>query len=181
LMHAWAQVYEGWADAHLGKCDEGLRQIDEAIETLRKMRTDQALSQILGIKAEISLLCEDYLGGLRVIGEALEIVGQTGERYYESALWKLRGELQLAINPKSCDQAESDFRKAIKIAGSQRALLFELRAAISLGRLWLSQDRAHEAVSTVKQTSREIEDQLPDIDRRDLLEFLSLCSDPGRD
>ena len=103
-MHAWAKVYEGWADAHLGRRADGLRQIEEAIDTLRRMRTDQALSQILGIKAEISLLSGDLEGGLKAIGEALEIVGRTEERYYESELWRLRGELQLAIQPESSDQ-----------------------------------------------------------------------------
>jgi predicted ATPase len=177
LMHAWAMVYEGWADAYLGRCGDGLRQIAEGIDALREMRTDSSLSHLLGIKADVCLLSKQIEEGLKATDEALDVVARTEERYYESELWRLRGELHLVSQATSPDAAERDFTKAVELARSQGAHLFGLRAAMGLGRIWLGDRRAGEAIGMVKQASRDIVDQLPDADRSDLQALLNLCGD----
>jgi predicted ATPase len=71
-----------------------------------------------------------------VVSEALTEVEQTGIRYYEAELHRLRGELLLTLGVADEREAEACFRRAIDIASQQQAKSFELRATMSLSRLW---------------------------------------------
>jgi predicted ATPase len=100
-----------------------------------------------------------------VIAEARAIVEKNAERWTEAELYRLKGELTLQqsatrlghvqapshtrqdpsedTSPQA--EAEACFRKAIDIARQQQAKSWELRAAISLARLWQSQDKRQAA------------------------------------
>jgi class 3 adenylate cyclase/predicted ATPase len=85
----------------------------------------------------------------RMLDEALALLGRTGERWFEAEVHRLRGELHLAPaqpggsgDPAS---AQACFERAIEIARSQEARLWELRASASLARLWRDQGRPSEA------------------------------------
>jgi len=78
------------------------------------------------------------------------IVDKTGERYWEAELHRLEGELTLQQSSvprleSRVREAEGYFLKAIEIAQKQQAKSLELRASMSLARLWQSQDRKAEA------------------------------------
>jgi predicted ATPase len=86
--------------------------------------------------------------GLRVLDDAFVMVNQHDERFCAAELHRVKGELFLnaecgvrnaEFNPEAC------FLKALSIARSQRAKSWELRAAMSLARLWQSQDKRREA------------------------------------
>jgi predicted ATPase len=87
--------------------------------------------------------------GLAVLAEALATARRTGERWYEADLYRLKGELMLeplesgAPSPET--EAEACFAQALNIARSQGTRLFELRAAVSLGRLRKRQGKKQEA------------------------------------
>jgi predicted ATPase len=83
--------------------------------------------------------------GLAAVAEALEFVRKTGERDAEAELHRVKGELLLARSPSDQAAAETSFHQAIDIARRQSAKSFELRAATSLARFWLSQGRKDEA------------------------------------
>jgi predicted ATPase len=83
--------------------------------------------------------------GLRVISEELVRVHKTGERFYEVELHRIKGELLAGQAVPDEEQAETCFQKAIEIARSQSAKSLELRAAMSLGRLWQRWGRREEA------------------------------------
>jgi predicted ATPase len=90
--------------------------------------------------------------GLAVLTEALMLVDTTGERWYESELHRLKGELLLQQSSDNQAEAESCFHHAIAIAQSQQAKSLELRAATSLARLWQQQGKrteAHELLAPV--------------------------------
>jgi hypothetical protein len=110
-----------------------------------------------------------------VLTEALDVVRKTGERFYEAELYRLKGELTLQQasvqrlassvkksskfkvqnsklqrpNPRpltpSPQEAEACFLKAIEVARRQQAKSWELRATVSLARLWQSQGKKEEA------------------------------------
>ena len=69
----------------------------------------------------------------------------TGERWYEPELYRLKGELLLQQSSDNQVKAEASFHHALAIARNQQAKSFELRAAISLARLWQSQGKCTEA------------------------------------
>ena len=106
-----------------------------------------------------------------MLSEALEVVERTGERMYEAELYRLKGELTLArskvqslkpILPAPVPQAqvsvvegsqvtdpqgeaEACFHQAIDIARRQEAKSWELRATVSLARLWQQHGKSAEA------------------------------------
>jgi predicted ATPase len=82
--------------------------------------------------------------GLTVLVEALAIVDKTGGRYWEAELHRGKGELLLMQQGQKVDEAEECFQQALNIARRQQAKSFELRAAMSLSRLWQQQGKKEE-------------------------------------
>jgi predicted ATPase len=78
--------------------------------------------------------------GLPLLEEALVAVHSTGERFYEAELHRLKGELLLLATDKEAE-AEACFQQALAIARHQQAKSWELRAAMSLSRLWQQQGK----------------------------------------
>jgi predicted ATPase len=87
--------------------------------------------------------------GRQALAEARALVDKTGERFWEAELHRLEGELTLQCTRPSLErsfpEAEASFRKALEVARRQEAKSLELRAAISLARLWQQQDKRAEA------------------------------------
>ena len=132
------------------------------------MQMQQGFATYQAIGAEIggtywrALLAEGYGKrgqideGLRVSSEALAVANTTGERCLEAELYRIKGELtlkQFGVQSRgkskqvqnSESEAEECFHKAIEIARKQSARLYELRAVVSLGRLWQRQGKRKEA------------------------------------
>jgi predicted ATPase len=83
--------------------------------------------------------------GLTHGAEALEAVEQTGARWYEAETYRIKVTLLLHQAVPDAAQAETCFQQALDIARHQEAKAWELRAAISLARLWQSQGKRQEA------------------------------------
>jgi predicted ATPase len=80
-----------------------------------------------------------------VVAEALALVDKTGMRMGEAGLYVLRGWLLLARSGENKVEAEACFRQAVDIARRQSAKFLELRAVISLSRLWRKQGKKKQA------------------------------------
>ena len=94
--------------------------------------------------------------GSRAVEEALALAQQTGERLYEAELHRLRGELLLRRSGESDSSgAEARFQQALAIARDQKAAALELRAAMSLGRLYRNQGRPADARNLLGTTHRQ--------------------------
>jgi len=90
--------------------------------------------------------------GLRVLGQALTVVHNAGGRYYEPELSRLQGELTLVRSAEQQAEAEACFRQALDMSRRQQAKSLELRAALSLARLWQHQGKraaAHQLLAEV--------------------------------
>jgi len=79
------------------------------------------------------------------ISEALMLSTETGEQWTDAFLHRLRGEVLLKCDPTNSVPAEVAFLTAIAIAREQKARSFELRAALSLAKLYQLTVRATEA------------------------------------
>jgi predicted ATPase len=77
------------------------------------------------------------------LDEALALVEDTGERQWEAELHRVRGELLLAQGNE--EEGEAGFHRAIQVARRQQGRSWELRATVSLCRLWQQQGRLEEA------------------------------------
>jgi predicted ATPase len=83
--------------------------------------------------------------GLRMLTEVLAFMHTTGEQNYAAKLYRLKGELLLSLSADNQFTAETCFHQSLAIAHRQHAILLELRAAISLSRLWQQQGKRIEA------------------------------------
>jgi predicted ATPase len=84
-----------------------------------------------------------------VLDEALADAARRGERWYEAEILRLNGDLLLKSDRPSEAEAERSFLNAIDVARGQEARWWELRASVSLGRLWQHQGRREEARALV--------------------------------
>jgi tetratricopeptide (TPR) repeat protein len=82
---------------------------------------------------------------LDLVSKALEVGTRTKERWLFAELYRLRGDWMVAHRRGSIGEAEAAYLEALDIARSQRAALFELRAATGLARLWCGEGRHAEA------------------------------------
>ena len=133
-----------------------------------------AETSYLALMAEACGQAGEAEEGLHLLDEALAAVEQRDERYFGAELYRLRGELLLA-QPAAETEAEACFLRAAQIAREQHARSWELRAVMSLARLWQKQGRPEEA----RQMLHPVHDwftegfDTPDlIDARSLLESL---------
>jgi predicted ATPase len=83
--------------------------------------------------------------GLRILGQARAAVRNAEGRFYDAELSRFKGELMLACSAEPHAEGEACFRQALDIARRQQAKSWELRAAMSLARLWQQQGRRAEA------------------------------------
>ena len=99
----------------------------------------------LALLAEASAQVGQREAGLTLLAEALAVTNDTGERRWEAELYRLKGEVLLARSAEHDAEAETCFRQALDIARHQQAKSWELRAAMSLSRLWQQQGKRAEA------------------------------------
>jgi hypothetical protein len=110
----------------------------------------QLLPFYRGLLAEIEAEGRDLEAALASVDEALALAGETGEHWFDAALHRIRGEIlrqQNPADPTPADPtpAEAAFLAAIAVAQQQKARSFDLRAALSLAKLYQSTGRPIEA------------------------------------
>jgi predicted ATPase len=154
LFLAWGTIMQGWALAEQGQVEEGVAQIRQGLAAWRATGAELMRSQFLAMLAEAYGKVRQAKEGLAALAEALTVVDQSGERFYESELYRLRGELTLAqsnvqsLGSSVQKEAEGCFLKAIEIARKQQAKSLELRAVMSLVRLRQQQVTDHSSRNT---------------------------------
>jgi predicted ATPase len=96
--------------------------------------------------------------GFEALAEGVTLVARTGERWWEAELYRLQGELHRHESTRSQERvkalaaAEACFQRSLAVARRQQAKSLELRAAMSLSRLWQCQGKrsqAHELLAPV--------------------------------
>jgi predicted ATPase len=154
---ALSMGFQGCLMIHQGKAEAGTRKIQEVLSSMEAVGLRGGQPTFLTYQAEGHMELRQTETGLSVITQALELAEQSGERYYEPELYRLKGQLTLqkfqassskfppAPNPQG--EAEACFQKAIDIARQQQAKSWELRAATSLARLWQQQGKRADALT----------------------------------
>ena len=144
----WATIgtsMRGWALAMQGQGEAGMAQVRQGITAYR------ATGAALHVPYFCTLLADvcDHLGhptdGLQALAEAHTLVEQHEERWWEAEVCRLRGVLLLRQTGTSQGEAETWLQQALDIARRQEAKALELRAAMSLARLWREQGKRAEA------------------------------------
>jgi predicted ATPase len=144
-VNALGMCIHGWAQSKQASGEEGATLIQ------RGMDGWQATGALINRPFHLTLLAEAYReseqveDGLNVLLEAIALVEDTGERYWEAEIYRLKGELLLQQSKDNQTEAESCYQNALEVSRHQQAKSLELRAATSLARLWQSQGKREEA------------------------------------
>ena len=155
FWQAYATVVHGWALVARGR-DEGLTYMQQGLGTWQALGAEVGRTWGLGLLAEAYGRVGQPEAGLTVLADALAGVARTGERFWEAELYRLQGVLLLQARvPRPASArvaasarlhptdlaAEACFHQALTIARRQQAKSWELRAALSLSRLWQQQGK----------------------------------------
>ena len=138
---AQGRMLRGWALAIQGDAATGVAHIQQGLGAV------QSIGQKLYHPYHLALLAEAYgqAGqpdlGLPCLAEALTLMEATEERWWEAEVHRLKGELLLRLPLPDIPQATACFSQALDVARRQQARALELRAALSLGRLWQQQGK----------------------------------------
>jgi predicted ATPase len=138
---ALGTILRGWALIQQGQRGEGIAQVRHGSAAIRTM------GQELGRPRQLAMLSEAYgrvgqtAEGLAMLAEALTAVQNTGERWWEAELYRLKGQLLRARSAKEHTEAEACFHQALDLARRQQAKSLELWAAMNLSRLWRHQGK----------------------------------------
>jgi predicted ATPase len=140
-----ALVFHGWALAEQGAFEIGIAEMEKGISEFQAAGAEFILTYYKALLAEQYGKQGDVKIGLTLVNEGIAQVDRSGERWCEAELFRIKGEL-LRMQGEDTE-AEVAFRRAIAIAQEQEAKLLELRAALSLARLWPT----HSCPTEVKQ------------------------------
>jgi class 3 adenylate cyclase/predicted ATPase len=163
-------IMRGWARSEQGHGEEGIAQIHQGIAAYGATGAGVQRPHHLALLAEACGKVGQTEEGLSALTEALGIVHKNGERIHEAELYRLKGELVLQsgvrgpeseeenqkakietspqpLTPSTQAEAEAEacFQKAMEIAQRQQAKSLELRAVMSLAKLWQRQGKPKEA------------------------------------
>jgi serine/threonine protein kinase/tetratricopeptide (TPR) repeat protein len=147
---AIAAMMSGWALAMQSRESEGVTLIREGLAAYLATGTRHQYGYYLALLAEALGEAGRKEEALQALSEALDFASQNKERYFESELYRLRGEALLKTGIVAATDAERCFQQAIDIAKQQQAKSFELRAVISLARLWQKLDKRDDALRMVE-------------------------------
>ena len=145
LWRAYGAFFEGLETAERGALGEGLSEMRRCVEGLRQ----QDLLNFDGL-FKIALADAETRAGERdraiaILDEALATADRLGYRAFEAELNRTRGEILLGCEPANPAPAEEALLHAIAVAKRQSTRSFELRAALSLAKLYQSTDRPADA------------------------------------
>jgi predicted ATPase len=148
---AVGNVLQGWELTRVGQAAEGIAQIRAGLAALRTMGAEILRPYLLSLLAEACVRDGQIEPGLDALEEALTTAENHAERFYEAELHRLQGEVLLRkfVGPTGLSplqtQPEAAFQTALDMARRQEARSLELRAAVSLSRLWQRQDKQQQA------------------------------------
>jgi predicted ATPase len=150
LWRAFGVFLQGLAKAESGAPGGGLEDMHRGVDLLREQSVllfDGLLKIAL---AEAEAGAGDADRAVSILDEALATCGRTGYRAFEAELHRAHGEMLPKRDPANPAPAEQAFQRAIAIAQQQATRSFELRAALSLAKLYQSTGRpvdAHDALA----------------------------------
>jgi predicted ATPase len=128
-----------------GQGEEGMVQVRQGIIAWRTIGAVLNVPYLCTVLAEVSTYLDHMEDGLQALAEAHTLVEQQEERYWEAEICRLQGVLRLRQPGTPQAEAEAWFQRALDVARRQEAKSLELRAAMSLSRLWQQQGKPAEA------------------------------------
>ncbi len=131
------RVVSGWCAAASGDDPAGgMRLMRSGLDELARVGARARRTEYLGLFADRALAVGDVSASRAALSEAHALASQTGERFFLAELHRLDAAVCLFEDRGAAAQAEAMLGRAVCVARTQSAKLFELRAAADLAQLW---------------------------------------------
>jgi len=146
LFQVEGRFYEGFLQVIDGRTQEGIAQMEQSLAAWRGTGMRILYTVMLGLLAEAQGQAGQVDEGLQTLDEAFAEVESRDERICEAELYRIKGDL-LRLRGEEMAVVESAYQQAIKVARQQEAKSWELRATISLAKLWREKGKIPQARS----------------------------------
>jgi len=151
FWRAIGTILRGWALAEMNERETGIVEMRQGLAALRATGADCLRPYYLALLAELHDQAGQVEEGLNLLSEAQSAVDRNGELWWQAEIYRLKGELTLkqdgaeALQAENRIEAEAYFQRALDTARRQNGRAFELRATLSLTRLWQKLGKKAEA------------------------------------
>jgi predicted ATPase len=144
FKYGW-QVIHGCVSAQTGKASDAVKTITSVIPALEVTGTRLFMPFCLSNLARAYADLGQFDDAWRYVGEATTAVEKTNEKWYDADANRIAGEI--ALKPPQRDEAKAQgyFEQALAVARQQQAKSWQVRAAMSMARLWRDQGKRDEA------------------------------------
>jgi predicted ATPase len=139
LRLAQGRILRGWALAMRGDAAEGVVEIRQGLAASQGLGHRLFGPYFQALLAEACGQAGEPAVGLTVLAEASTLAATNGQRWWEAEIYRLQGELSLRLPSPDVHGAAACFQRALTVARGRQAKALELRAALSLSRLWQRQ------------------------------------------
>jgi class 3 adenylate cyclase/predicted ATPase len=143
MFSGLGHIMRGWCLSAIGQAAEGLPLLLQGVAIRRAAGSNLLLAFYLTTLAEAYGMAAQLEEGLNWLAEAAKIMETTNDCWAEAEMHRMRGTLLLSLRERAA--AEKSYRQALEVARRQSAKFWELRAAMSLARLWRDQDKPQQA------------------------------------
>ena len=135
----------GCAFAVMGKASDAVPMISSSLTALQSTGSTNLMPLHLAHWGIAYAELHRFDDACRCIGEAMTAMETAKERWCEAEVNRIAGEIALMSPEPDAAKAEGHFERALAVARAQQAKSFELRAAMSMARLWRDQGKRDEA------------------------------------
>jgi predicted ATPase len=145
LYAIYGEMFASWARGRLFDPEAGVNRLRQAVRDYLALDNKNSTPLFYGMIADLEALAGRADNALTSIDLALELAEETGERWWDSVLFRRKGQILLQREPSDPTSAEEAFRSAIGVAKTQGARSCELVASLALAKLRQSNGRLAEA------------------------------------
>jgi predicted ATPase len=145
FVKALAMLNRSWILSLTGKASEAIQMLTSWIGAYRSTGATIYAPLHLSILARATAEVGEFPGAWRYVDEAMAAIETTKESWFEAEANRIAGEIALLSPAPNSAKAQEYFDRALQIARQQKAKSWELRAAMSMARLWRDQGKRTEA------------------------------------
>jgi predicted ATPase len=138
-------LHRGCLFALTGNASNAVQLISSGIAALRSTGASLFMPWYLSYLARSHAHISQFNDAWRCIGEAMMAVETTKDKWCEADVHRVAGEIALMSPEPDAAKAAAYFERALAVARKQQAKSWELRAAMSMARLWRDQGKRDEA------------------------------------
>ena len=142
---AWGMMQQGCLLALTGKTPDAVQTITSGVTAMQSTGTTMWMPLWLSYLTRANAEIGQFDNARRCIGEAMAAVETAKERWCEAEVNRIGGEIALLSPEPDLAIAEAHFARALAVAREQQAKSWELRAAMSIARLWRERGRRPQA------------------------------------